>query len=56
MGLFSMSGDFSKCPCVKTRYTNSQTHHGTGIFTYIGVVSGVNAGIFASPMECLGVV
>ena len=25
-----------------------------GIFTYIGVVWGVNVGIYGSPMECLG--
>ena len=31
----------------------SQTLHGTGIFTYIGVVLGVNVGKYASPMECL---
>ena len=27
-----------------------------GIFTYIGVVLGVNVGIYGSPMECLGLI
>ena len=30
------------------------TTNGTSIFTYIGVVSGVNVGIYSSLMECLG--
>ena len=32
----------------------TQTLHGTVIYSYIGVVWGVNVGIYSSPMECLG--
>ena len=37
----------------RRRDPNPQTLHGTGIFTYIGVVSGVNVGIYGDRMECL---
>ena len=50
------AGVVSMCPLTSGMASPSYPRHSMcAIYAYIGVVFGVNVGIYGSPMECLGI-